>query len=143
MRWLLAVLLLMACTSLAVPPKVVHRPDPDIKCLAWVLDDEARGEPLKGARAVLDVVKKRMQVSGRTACQVVAERKQFSGYKPGVFEKISKEMLTRYETVRKMSPVAPDCEYFHATYVHPPWRLRLVRCKQIGNHIFYKPLKEK
>ena len=111
--------------------------------MAWVIHDEARGESLKGARAVMDVILARMQQRKQTACEVVKEPSQFSGYRPGVFLKITKEMLTRYAIVSKMSPVAAECEYFHATYVHPVWRIKLKRCKQVGKHIFYQAIKPK
>lgn len=138
MRWLLALVLVFTCSELAVPPEVIKRPVTATECLAWVINDEARGESLKGARAVLDVVLRRMKLRKKTACQVVAEPKQFSGYKPGVFLGITQEMLTKYEVVNKMPPSVPNCEYFHANYVSPYWNNGLVKCKQIGNHIFYR-----
>lgn len=140
MRWLLAILLLAATIPLAIPAKVVYRPVADSTCLAWVIYDESRGEPLRGSKAVYDVVKHRMKERSLTACQVVAEAHQFSGYKPGVFEKITPEMLTRYELVAKMAPVVPSCSYFHANYVHPLWRLKMKRCGAVGKHIFYRAI---
>src|SRR5438874_2634398 len=145
MRWMLAVLLLAYSMTLATPhavPPAPAAPVPilsDEKCSAWVVWDEARGEPLKGARAVLDAVLARMHKRNKTACEVVKERYQFQGYKPGAIQKVPDEALTRYEAVRKMPPVTANCEYFHATYVHPAWRLKMRRCKQVGKHIFYQP----
>lgn len=146
MRWALAVLLLAVCSTLATPRTIPPAPVPVIssetKCAAWVTWDEARGEPLKGARAVLDAVIARMHKRNKTACEVVKERYQFQGYKPGITKEIPDEALTRYEAVRKMPPVTANCEYFHATHVHPAWSFKMRRCKQVGNHIFYKPIKE-
>lgn len=142
MRWLLAVLLLTCSAKLAVPPAPpVAKVTTDKECLAWVIYDEARGEPLRGQRAVLDVVLTRMKQRKQTACEVVEEPAQFSGYHQGVFKKISQEMLTTYDVVSKMSPVAANAEYFHATYVAPAWKTSMKRIKQVGNHIFYKARK--
>lgn len=143
MRWLLAALLLSYSIDCATPPPMAVQPAiTDSQCLAWVIHDEARGEPLMGQRAVLDVVYERMKRRRQTACAVIAAHAQFSGYRPGVFEKVSPEMLTNLETVRKMSPVAANAEYFHATYVAPIWRKSMKRIKQVGKHIFYKRPKE-
>ena len=143
MRSVVFVLLMTACTQLSTPAQLVQKPvqldSSDRACLAWVIDSEARGESLRGARAVLDVVLARSKNRKLTPCEVVAQRRQFSGYRPGVFNNISEEALTRYEVVRKMAPVAASCQYFHATYVSPPWITGMRRCTKVGNHIFYKP----
>lgn len=143
MRWLLALLLLTYSITLTAPPQVLVRPVSDEACLAWVIHDEARGESLRGARAVLDAVLIRMKQRKKTACEVVKEPAQFPGYRDGSFKSINQEMLTRYEVASKMSPVVANCPFFHATYVSPVWRWKMERCKQIGKHIFYKPFKEK
>lgn len=140
MRWILGLLLFCVCTDLAVPPPIKPLPDDDL-CLAWVIKDEARGEPLKGQRAVLDVVLKRMEVRKLTACEVVKESKQFSGYKPGMEFKLHKNVdekdLTRLYNLRKMNPVVEQSTYFHAEYVKPDWRHKMKRILQVGKHIFY------
>ena len=145
-RWLLATLLLTYTIILSSPPEVVFPKEPPIsdeQCLAWVIHDEARGESLRGARAVLDVVLVRMEQRKQTACDAVKEPSQFSGYRAGVFKQVDEAMLTRLKKVSKMSPEVSNCPYFHATYVSPVWRWKMQRCKQIGKHIFYKPIKEK
>lgn len=143
MRWLLAIWLAISCTDLAIPPVVYGSDAKASACLAWVLWDEARGEPLAGARAVLDVVHTRMQLRNKNACEIVSEPHQFSGYHPGVFSHVSMEMLTNYAIVSRMAPSVLGCSYFHATYVAPRWRYRMETCKQIGGHIFYKPKEKK
>lgn len=141
-RLIAALLLAIVCSPIAVTKEVVHTPTPSWRCLAWVVHDESRGEPLKGSRAVLDVVKKRMKDSGKSACEVVAEPKQFSGYSERkLYEEVSDEALHRYKRVAKMKPVAVECKYFHAVTVRPAWATKFKPCIRIGKHIFYKEKK--
>jgi spore germination cell wall hydrolase CwlJ-like protein len=139
MRWLLGVLLVLYCTELATPAKLPPMPRyTDKECLAWVVNDEARGEPLRGQKAVYDVVKHRMTVRNKTACEVVMEPHQFSGYKDGMFLHVDQNMLTLLTKLSKMRSVVPEAEYFHATYVKPSWSARMKKVVTIGLHTFYK-----
>ncbi len=142
---LLLALLTLICPPLATPaktPVAVLSDDPI--CLAWVVSNEAKGEPLRGQKAVYDVVQHRMSLRKKTACEVVKEAHQFSGYHKGMHLHVDDLMLTRLEKLRKMAPVVRDCDYFHAVYVKPAWRLKMQKCEQINNHIFYRiPPKEK
>lgn len=145
MRWLAALVLLILCASLAVEPSIKPLPADDL-CLAWVIQDEARGESLQGQKAVLDVVTKRMQVRKLSACGVIRQPYQFSGYRPGMTFELNKNVkekdLTRLYELRKMSPVVEQATYFHAEYVRPSWKTDMKRLSKIGKHVFYKP-KEK
>lgn len=98
---------------------------------------------MRGQRAIYDVVKHRMVVRNMTACEVVKEWHQFSGYRPGMHLYADREMMKRLEVVKSMKPVAPNSEYFHATYVKPSWTTRMKRKLKIGLHIFYEPFKPK
>lgn len=149
MKWLFTAI--MAC-MLIVPLELSQEPEfpfcfdfsmpiivdsSDINCAAWAIFDEARGEPIEGQRAVLDVIITRMVKYDMTACQVVKQPGQFSGYNPSVGIRVTKNMLTAYAEVSRMAPVAEDAEFFHADYVHPAWK-SVDRMFQIGHHIFYK-----
>lgn len=144
MRWLLAGLLAAVCSPLATisPSPYVPKPLPrEIsaeECMAWVVHSEARGESLRGARAVIDVVHARMKKNKKGACQIISARKQFSGYKKGVFSKVTDSMLDRYHKAVALKPVVKGCTFFHATYVEPAWKFSMIECGQVGNHIFYK-----
>ena len=147
-RRLLSVVVL--CTSLvtntlATPPhipmaKAITRDD---TCLAWVIDNEARGEPLRGQRAVYDVVKHRMEIRRLTACEVVKEPYQFSGYHRGMRLTATEEMLQRLSKVRRIAPVAGNATYFHSNKVKPTWAHKMKRILTIGKHAFYMPRKQK
>lgn len=148
MRWavrvLLAGLLSLATTTLAVPPKAPVAPlySKEDVCIAWVLHSESRGEPLKGQRAVYDVVKRRMVKRNLTACEVVKEPSQFSGYKHGMVLAADEEMLQRLRDVRRIPPVAPYASYFHSKQVKPSWRTKMKRVLSIGGHVFYMKPKQ-
>lgn len=137
-RFLLTILLTTSCSVLAAPVKVLKEPVSVVQCGAWVIHDEARGESLKGARAVLDVVKERARLSGKTVCDVVKQPKQFSGYRKGQSFNVTAEQIERYWTVARMKPVVKGSTHFHATYVTPPWRKKMKLVKKVGRHIFYK-----
>lgn len=148
MRRLLSVVVL--CTSLvtntlATPPhipmaKAITRDD---ICMAWVINDEARGEPVRGQRAVYDVVKHRMEIRKLTACEVVKEPYQFSGYHRGMRLTATEEMLQRLSKVRRIAPVASNATYFHSNKVRPKWAHKMKRILTIGKHAFYMPRKQK
>lgn len=109
--------------------------------MAWVINDEARGEPLRGQRAVYDVVKHRMEIRKLTACEVVKEPYQFSGYHRGMRLTATEEMLQRLSKVRRIAPVAGNATYFHSNKVHPSWASKMKRILTIGKHAFFE-LKE-
>lgn len=144
MRWLLAILLVAVCSPLAkIPPppptlKPVIKTITPEECLAWVIHSEARGESLRGARAVLDVVYARMKKRKKGACQIISAKKQFSGYHRGAFNKVTDGMLDRYYQASKLKPVMKGCTYFHADYVFPAWKDEMIECGVVGRHIFYK-----
>jgi N-acetylmuramoyl-L-alanine amidase len=140
-RFVVAVFLFTYADDLAIPAKVVYSLSEPSKCLAWVIHDEARGEPQKGARAVLDAILTRMKKRNKTACEVIAEPRQFSGYKPYIEFKVDDKMIASYEAIQKLPPVVAGCDYFHARSVSPAWRHKMTPCKQVGNHIFYKEKK--
>ena len=116
----------------------VKQPLATTRCLAWVIHSEARGEPLKGARAVLDAVYARMKKRKKGACAVIAEPYQFSGYRKGSFSRVTDDMIDRYFEAERLKPVVKGCEYFHANYVQPLWAETLTPCKVVGNHKFFK-----
>ncbi len=132
----------MLCVSLLSTPSPISLITDDTLCLAWVVQDEARGEPVKGQKAVLDVVLKRMEVRHLSACEVVKQPSQFSGYKQGMeiklYENVSLESLTKLHELCKMEPVVKNSEYFHAQSTKPSWRNKMKRVVQIGKHIFYR-----
>ena len=138
MKWLIALATLLISQSLASPQKLPNSLPQPSKCLVWAVSDEARGEPLRGARAVLDVIYERMKRSGKSACQVVKQPAQFSGYRRGMKMLVDENMLTRFMVVARMAPVCKGCTHFHSRQVKPSWRKKLKRVMAVGNHVFLK-----
>lgn len=137
-RAIVALVLALVTTELAAPQRLPESRYAEDVCLAWVVHDEARGEPLKGQRAVLDVVLKRMKKSGKTACQVVKKKKQFSGYTKGMLLRVNHEQFKRLQQLRKMKPVVPEATHFHAEAVAPSWARNMIKCGKVGRHVFWK-----
>lgn len=130
---LVVLLGLGAPKSLTAPPSV---PDPGFACLATAVYYEARGEPLKGQRAVVDVVIHRAWKSGKNFCEVLTQKQQFQW---------TKKHAMRYDLDTLLDEVAQHPRvlknenflFFHSTSVKPIWAAKM-SCKKIGNHYFCK-----
>ncbi|MEQ1755261.1 MAG: cell wall hydrolase [Micropepsaceae bacterium] len=125
-------------------------------CLATAIYFEARGESVKGQKAVAEVIVTRARTPGRpkSLCGVVYEGArrstgcQFSFACDGLPDVVrdqnawnraqhiaAKVILTR----AKVNPVAGGATYYHATSVSPRWASRMIKVAQIGSQIFYRP----
>jgi spore germination cell wall hydrolase CwlJ-like protein len=114
----------------------------DQHCMAVALWHEARGESLKGQRAVKDVIATRAKIQGISVCKILKQRGQFSWKKGSM--KASKEMLQNLEKVGKIAPVASGYTHFARKGVKQKWMRKASSKKQIGKHMFYKlPYTEK
>ena len=124
------------------------------RCLSEALYYEARGEGVKGQKAVAEVIFHRMRTGnyGHSICAVVYEGAkrpgcQFSFACNGELryhkspqawlraQILAARILTGEES---LSDVTGGATSFHATSVQPDWANDLQRTVQIGNHIFYK-----
>jgi spore germination cell wall hydrolase CwlJ-like protein len=124
------------------------------QCLAEAMYYEARGEGVRGEKAIAEVIFNRMR-SGlypRTICGVVNEGAGVEGGCQFSFT-CNGEMLairTRHDWVRarvlaaavvagvvKLDGETEGATSYHANYVDPDWG-NMVRTVQIGNHIFYR-----
>jgi spore germination cell wall hydrolase CwlJ-like protein len=127
---------------------------PQTQCLAEALYYEARGEGVRGEKAVAEVVFNRMR-SGlypRTICGVVDEGAGIEGGCQFSFTCNGELAATksRHDWVRarvlaaaivsgviKLGDETQGATSYHASYVDPDWS-NMVRTVQIGNHIFYR-----
>jgi hypothetical protein len=124
------------------------------KCLSEALYYEARGEGLKGQKAVAEVIFHRMRMNGygHSICAVVYEGAgrpgcQFSFACNGSMtpakaqqawmqaQMLAARILTGEERLTNSTDGATS---YHALSVQPDWAATLVRTVQIGNHIFYR-----
>ena len=134
-------MLFLICIFVVAP--LLHLPvninfPTEAECKAFTIWHEARGEPLQGQRAVLDVVENRMRKQGKNACQIMMQHKQFSFYYYGMPVVITQEMMYNYENVIAMGNVVGKATHFHTKAVSPYWNKELTFIREIGSHLFYK-----
>lgn len=119
----------------------VHDPR-QIECIAKVVVHEAGSEPVRGQRAVAQVIRTRIKDGrfGADACAVVKQRGQFfnvDAYDPprdnarwSTAVAIAHDVLSGTD-----EEVAPGALFFHAVASPMPRRTRVA---QIGGHVFYR-----
>ncbi|NOT40928.1 MAG: hypothetical protein HOP13_10585 [Alphaproteobacteria bacterium] len=123
-------------------------------CLATAIYFEARGESLKGQRAVGEVILARTRQAGRpkSVCGVVYEGShrrtgcQFSFTCDGIADVVRSHAAwaraKRAAALVMSSPskkkVARGATHYHATSVRPYWASSLRKVARIGSHIFYR-----
>lgn len=135
---------------LRAPPHSL-RGETQLACMAVAVFHEARGESLKGQRAVASVVLQRAMTPGRwggTPCDVVRPV-QFSfmtsrfGF-PSITEEDGWEKswgqaigVAARTLADGPMPELKGADHYHARYVHPSWQKKMLRTAVIGNHYFY------
>lgn len=126
----------LALIPLLLPTKALALTETE--CLAYTMFKEAGGEPVRGRRAVLDVIYNRMRVKGMSACAVMKEKAQFSFYNSKKKIVITMEALMDFLIVDNMKPILPsNALYFHTRDIKPAWSYKLRKVATINNHIFY------
>ena len=116
-----------------------------LRCLTEALYHEARGESVKGQRAVAEVILNRVDHPAfpKSVCGVVNQPKQFS-YKGKVGKMRDRAAFNRAQKIASEALAgAPrnltgGATYFHTTYVKPSWSKRFTRTTKIGAHVFYR-----
>jgi spore germination cell wall hydrolase CwlJ-like protein len=123
-------------------------------CLATAIYFEARGESLKGQRAVGEVIMKRTRQAGRpkTVCGVVYEGSsrrtgcQFSFTCDGIADKVrdraawarAKKAAAAVLRSGGRGKFSRGATHYHANYVTPYWASSMRKVARIGTHIFYR-----
>ena len=126
----------------------------DLDCLALNIYFEARGEPLEGKRAVGHVVLNRVHDTEfpESVCQVVRQGGeevrhscQFSWWCDGRSDRPVDPLAWRESRAvawEVLSGATKDptrgALWYHAEYVQPPWRDKMLKSRRIGQHIFYR-----
>ena len=116
-----------------------------IECLAENIYHEARGESIKGQKAVANVTINRMKSKKfpNDICGVVFQKKQFSWTNSGKkkidnhdeYEKIKKLATQIYESKES---IVGNAMYYHTDKVRLVWTKNLKKVANIGSHIFYE-----
>lgn len=123
-----------------------------LKCLTQAIYYEAANEPLKGKRAVAQVVLNRLRHPAypNSVCGVVYEGVnqpvcQFSFTCDGSL--LRQPMARQWDQSRavaaaalagEVEPSVGSATHYHADYVLPRWAYTLAKIEQIGAHIFYR-----
>jgi spore germination cell wall hydrolase CwlJ-like protein len=130
-------------TLVATRADNVDQIDDETRCMAKVVHHEAANQPLRGQLAVAEVIVHRTR-SARfptTACAVANQPGQFfhiAGYRvsPSSSRWRTAVAVSRLAESGSAPEVVPGALFFHASYVRPAWRHRLVT--RIGDQIFYR-----
>lgn len=137
-RLLLALVTTALLIALASPPAASDGPS-EASCKFAAIYHEARGSSLAGQKAVLEVVSNRMRIRGMTACQVIAEKGQWSWYGKKPMKQMTQKMkdwLLEVEMSRKV--LGSGVEYFHNGKVKPKWARKMELVVIVDGHKFYK-----
>jgi spore germination cell wall hydrolase CwlJ-like protein len=103
---------------------------------------EARGESIRGKIAVGHVILNRIHLGyGKTPCEIVSQRKQFSWYGKGYSVKETEKWndcyrLSKRILLHKTIDPTRGSIFFHEKKIKPKWRYK--RVGVIDNHVFYK-----
>jgi spore germination cell wall hydrolase CwlJ-like protein len=140
--------------ALAIAAHQVERKN--LMCLARNVYFEARGEPMKGQRAVAEVTLNRV-ASGNyagTICEVVYQK----GWDPSRRRYVGAFSWTEFKNLPNPAgeawkqawqaaeevyygiepPVVEGATHFHAVYIRPDWAASRKQIAKIGQHVFYK-----
>lgn len=123
-----------------------------LKCMTQAVYYEAANEPLRGKKAVAQVVLNRMRHSAypNSVCGVVYEGSnqrvcQFSFTCDGSL--LRRPMADKWKQSREVAaaalagstePSVGTATHYHADYVLPRWAFKLGKLEKIGLHIFYR-----
>lgn len=127
-------------------------------CLAMNVYHEARGESLAGQIAVAEVTLNRAKTEV-DVCEVISERRQFSwadalprkaGFVVAKVPRRSREWnvavgVAKASLARRKLGMKPliTATHYHASYVKPSWRSKMVFVAKIGAHLFYQERPQK
>ena len=108
------------------------------QCLATAIHYEARGEPLAGRRAVLDVIFNRMMQSGKSACSVILQRGQFSWSKSKPMLEYTDEQREKLGVVLKHPRVLISEKHLYFYSGEKPYWAYNMACRKIDRQNFCK-----
>lgn len=117
------------------------------KCMAENIIYEAGNQGIRGGIAVAQVTLNRVNSHKfkNTVCGVVHQYAQFSWTKLAKKPKYDKLQYQEAWAIavnvmqhKVALPELKDALYYHANYVKPTWRNKMIKVATIGQHIFYR-----
>ncbi len=136
MRWLWGILLLFVCVNVDNPSRSFAVSD--VECIAYTIYHETNTEPLAARRATYDVILERMRRTGKSACEVVLEPKQFSHLTFRKIQQVDKNMLQDYWRYANMPSSCSGCTNFTRVEVYKDWMKKFKYRGQIGSHKYFE-----
>lgn len=122
----------------------------DVRCMAYNIYHEARGESITGQKAVAAVTMNRVKSGNypQSVCGVVYQNRQFSWTRskraPSTLPKkivdIAHQYVVQYNP--RYMDVTQGATSFHTTSIRPSWARRLHKTTRIGRHVFYRSSKK-
>lgn len=113
-----------------------------ILCIASAVYHESRGESERGQLMVAHVVINRSLLMGKSPCEVVSQKGQFSWYTPGKLKIKDQTNKNKAIAIAYKALITKDftagATYFHNTSVKPYWTKHVKRVMKIGNHVAYR-----
>ena len=114
-------------------------------CLIKNVYHEARGEGVEGMQAIAAVTLNRAAKTGKTVCNTVYARKQFSwaNTAKGRNKPMTGDTSVVYAVAAQamsgtMQDITNGATHYHTKKVKPIWRKSLDKITVINNHIFYR-----
>lgn len=111
-------------------------------CIAQAVYYESKGEPVRGQRAVADVIINRTKRPGfaSTPCGVIRQPHQFTNASRWRIPSAADPLWQRAKEIARnaiegIGTVSTAITHFHAASVRPGWSMR--RVAAIGGHVFY------
>ena len=111
-------------------------------CIAQAVYYESKGEPVRGQRAVADVIINRTKRRGfaSTPCGVIRQPHQFTNAHRWKIPSSGDPLWKRAKEIAQnamegVGRVSEVITHFHASRINPGWKMR--RVAAIGAHIFY------
>lgn len=128
---------LLLLFPLIISTEVVPEAHDDMpaRCLAAAVYNEARGEPVAGQKAVLEVIGHRAARTGMDYCGVVAKRRQFPWFAKRGAPQLTEEKYNLLVRALTHPPVLKDENYLYFNTIPQPGT---GPCRSIGNHVFCK-----
>lgn len=116
----------------------------ELRCQALNIYHEARGSTVINQVAVAWVVRNRMERSGKSACEVVFEPRQFSWTARRVGAPREADAWRRAQELAllvmedQIVDITRGATHFHETTIRPTWSRRAKQSVRIGAHVFHR-----
>lgn len=113
-------------------------PDVGNDCLASAIYHEARGEHVKAQRAVAEVVLNRAYKSGKSVCEIVAAKRQFSWYTKHKIKVMDQALADMLDEAFKHPRILKNENFLYFYSGQAPYWARHMTCRPLGRLNFCK-----